>query len=415
MLPSAPVQSRATNSRDALAHPLPRGTGYSIPPINALTPKLRKPPSRKAFGQSMLDALRIPEFDDGFPKLPSTPSVPGNPLRQNMSGAIEHSQQFGIADKMLGGTERFGHFAGGQTAFVNGDLPRMPQSMPPLRTPFGPAMEAKRDAVAAKLATDPAAIASRQRSKQTYAPVADQDLVLQGALPAVARRTDLTAEQQNAFAERRNQRQAEIDLRKQRQFSRAQFREAATGRGAIYQDDGGLDLTGTMALRMAARNAPTEISVDPRNSAKATKWAAGEHALNALGHQADVEAAAQQAEIEQANKLRDVLIDAANRQREQLNDDRQFNEAARQFDEKMTVEELLALATVDDTRKKNRLAKRKMTLDDVLSERELSLEEAKAAELFRQGEFDRSIEPHRRTLDAKKTMPHSMHKSPYFP
>jgi hypothetical protein len=69
-----------------------------------------------------------------------------------------------------------------------------------------------------------------------------------------AARKAMSPQQRQTFDERKVARQAELDLRKQRQFARAQFREAAAGRGAIYQDGGALDLAGTMATQAFGRD-----------------------------------------------------------------------------------------------------------------------------------------------------------------
>jgi len=75
----------------------------------------------------------------------------------------------------------------------------------------------------------------------------------------------------------------------------------------------------------------------------------------------------------------------------------------------------LAQGEIQDGRRKNNLAKRQMTLDDLLAQEKFELEKQKAEELFRQGEFDRSDEPHKRDVDLKRLMPSSIHESVYLP
>jgi len=238
MFSIAPSPTRKITATAAFNRPLPGA--------------LPKAP-RKTFGQKMVEPMQLTAFDDGLPgfaaPLPGPPIPCNNTLprgvNNEMADAMRHRQQMGIVDKMIGGVERYGKFSGGQTAFANGDIAT---SLPTAnRKPFTPELAAKRDAAIKSLDTDPAAIASRQRKEQAFAPVADPALVMRGALPAVARRTDLTAEQQNAFIDRRNERKADMEMSRQRQFARAQFREATAGRGVMFQPDGAVDLNSTMA------------------------------------------------------------------------------------------------------------------------------------------------------------------------
>jgi len=309
-----------------------------------------------------------------------------------MADAMRHRQKIGIVDKLIGGVERFGHFAGGSTAFANGDIP---VSLPSNKgKPFTTEMAAKRDAAIANLLTDPAAIASRQRAEQVFAPEADRDLVLRGALPAVARRTDLSAEQQTAFIDRRNERKADMEMSRQRQFARAQFREATAGRGVMFQPDGTVDMNQTMAARAFGQNPTLGIDAMLKRDGN-----------DVLRHEID------------ANRqvsVADLLLKDADAQREQGQFDRQFAEDARQFDRKFGVEDLLARGKIEDGRRKNKLATRQANVADLLAKSKQELEEKKAFEEWRQMEWERSPEPHRRKIDEKRSMGSSGYESRYL-
>ena len=210
------------------------------------------------------------------------------------------------------------------------------------------------------------------------------------------------------FDEQRASRDSELAIRKQRQFARAQFNEATAGRGVIYQDDGGLDLAGTMATRIAAMNNPTSMSVDPRTGQRSAAHRNQSAALQAILEQAENSELGRQAML-------DALTEQADGQRDQANADRDFNENARQFDDKLRIEDILAQGEILDGKRKNRTAKRQMTLDDLLAQEKFQLEQQKAKELFRQGAFDRSDEPHKRAADLKRLMPSSIHQPMYLP
>jgi hypothetical protein len=97
-----------------------------------------------------------------------------------------------------------------------------------------------------------------------------------------AARNAMSPQQAQTFEEAKASRNADLELRKQRQFARAQFREAAAGRGAIYEDDGGLDLAGTIATRMAAANAPTATSFNARTGERSATYGNPTASLSAL-------------------------------------------------------------------------------------------------------------------------------------
>jgi len=137
--------------------------------------------------------------------------------------------------------------------------------------------------------------------------------------------------------------------------------------------------------------------------------------MQAILEQAENSSASRKNEIDQAQSMFDAIRDHADALREQENADRDFVENGRQFDAKLRIEDLLAQDEILDGKRKNRTAKRQMTLTDLLAQEKFELEKQKVEELFRQGEFDRSDEPHRRDVDLKRITPSSIHESVYLP
>jgi len=414
MLPGLP----RPNAKAAFNRPAPQGTGYNTPALTR--PKAAKP--RQSFGEEIMGQLDLPDSPPAITMAPARTSPtrrpasmidrPPLPASDPMADAISHRQRMGIADQMIGGNERFGQFAGGMTAFAYGDLP---DSAPvPTRKPFNESMAQRRDATTATLDSDPAAIASRQRSQQTFAPVADRNLVMQGALPAVARRTDLTPEQQTSFANRRNERNAEMELRKQRQFSRAQYRGAAAGNSPIFDDDGSIDLMSSLATNIAARSTPTEFERDPRTGAIVWTNDNARIAMDSLLGEQTNQVKQNALDAKERIDTFEALIDAAQRQADRDQQIAAFDEDARQFGLQYALNQRQLDADNATKRRQHRLDRRKLQAQDLNQQRELGIKELEAQEAREQGKFNRSPEPHRRKIDEKKTMPHSLHKSPYL-
>ncbi len=343
----------------------------------------------------------FPEFDN----------LPGAPRRSAVDELLSRST-----------ASRFGHSVmpgivsrGGVTNVVGipTDLPASTGFPAPARKPFGPADAARQKAILDNMNKNPAVIASRQRAQQNIG-LPDPRFTLLGGLPAMAARNDLDDDQKQAFTDRRNARKAEVDLRKQRQFGRAQYREAAGGRGVMFDQQGGVDQVGTLASLLAHRQSPTAGSYNPYTGQQTFE---NDNALNgirllqhhaALGEKqrqfddkvnlAQMLGAAKQKEADRQFGLKE-LMEAHNRQAE----DADLALRGRQLDAN-------ALAAL----REHRLGKRKMSIQDLLDQREMGIKELTAQELRHQGLYDRSVEPHRRALDLKKSMPSSLYESPYL-
>jgi hypothetical protein len=247
----------------------------------------------------------------------------------------------------------------------------------------------------------------------------------------------MNAEQAQSFDARRTARQADLDLRKQRQFSRAQFREAAAGRGAIYNDDGGLNLSGTIATQMAAANAPTSVSINPATGTRYATFGNQGRALDALidsdriseqGRQFDGRLGLDQQRLDAATDLNNKRFGLDERrfdfgsemagkqfglQELQMGADNQFRqdelgfrqnqisaEDAR-FNKEFGLKENQFKSTDELARERLKMEQQRAVTQDTLAGKQMTLEELKAQEAVDQGKWSRSEEAYNRELHAK--------------
>ncbi len=343
----------------------------------------------------------FPEFDN----------LPGAPRRTLVDGLLSRSTASHFGHSVMPGVVR----RNGVTNVVGvlNDLPASTGLPAQARKPFTPADAARQKTIIANMNKDPAVIASRQRAQQNIG-LPDPAFTMLGGLPAMAARNDLTNEQKQTFTDRRNARQKEMDLRQQRQFGRAQYREAAGGRGVMFDQQGGVDQVGTIATLLAHRATPTAVSINPLtgqrsfvndNALTGVQLLQHHAALGEKRRQFDggliadlTRHADKQKELDRQFGLKELLA-AHDRQAE----DADLALRGRQLD----ANTLAAL-------RQHRLGKRKMGIQDLLDQREMAIKEMSTQDLHDQGLYDRSVEPHRRALDLKKSMPSSLYESPYI-